>query len=271
MIDSLINMFSYPFMLRALIVGIFVSLCGALLGVNLVLKRYSMIGDGLSHVAFGAMAIASALNLAPLAVAVPVVLIAAFFLLGVKEGSRIKGDSAIALITSSSLATGVIVSTLTKGMNTDLMNYMFGSILSLSDADTYLSIFLSIAVVVFYIVFYRGIFTVTFDESFAKATGVRVDAYRTLTALLTAVVVVLGMRMMGTLLISALLIFPPLSAMRVTKNFKSTVILSAIISVVCFTAGILLSFVLSTPVGATVVIVNLAVFVINSLVSIIKK
>jgi len=271
MIDSIINMFSYPFMLRALIVGILVSLCGALLGVNLVLKRYSMIGDGLSHVAFGAMAIAAALNLAPLVVAIPVVLLAAFFLLGVKENSRIKGDSAIALITSSSLAIGVMIATLTEGMNTDLMNYMFGSILSLSDVDTYLSVALSIVVIAFYIIFYRGIFSVTFDESFAKATGVKVDAYRVLTALLTAIVVVLGMRMMGTLLISALLIFPPLSAMRVMKNFKMVVILSAVISVICFTAGIILSYVLSTPVGATVVIVNLTVFFINLIISVLKK
>lgn len=271
MTDFVINMFSYPFMLRALTVGMLVSLCGALLGVNLVLKRYSMIGDGLSHVAFGAMAIAAALNLAPLGAAIPVVLIAAFFLLGVKENSRIKGDSAIALITSSALAIGVMVSTMSKGMNTDLMNYMFGSILSLSDADAVLSVVLSVTVVALYIIFYRGIFAVTFDENFAKATGVRVDAYRTLTALLTAIVVVLGMRMMGTLLISSLLIFPPLSAMRLMRTFKGVVILSAVISVICFMAGIILSFALSTPVGATVVIANLVFFLISNIIGYIKK
>ncbi len=270
MIELIANIFSYPFMLRAIAVGTLVSLCSALLGVNLVLKKYSMIGDGLSHVSFGAMAIAACLGFSPLAVAVPVVIVAAFFLLGVKETSRIKGDSAIAVITSSSLATGIIVSTLSDGMNTDLMNYMFGSILSLSDADAVLCIVLSLITVVLYIVFYRGIFAVTFDETFAQATGVKVAVYRSLTAILTAVTVVIGMRMMGTLLISALLIFPPLSAMRITKTFKGTVVLSGIISLICFTSGILISFTCSAPVGATVVMVNLVVFICFSIISKIK-
>ena len=271
MINYIFHIFSHPFMIRALIVGLLVALCGALLGVNLVLKRCSMIGDGLSHVAFGAMAVAAALNFAPLVLAVPVVLIAAFFLMGVKENGKIKGDSAIAIITSSSLAIGVMVATFSKGMNTELMNYMFGSILSLSNFDTVFGIVLSVVVVSLYIIFYRGIFAVTFDESFAKATGVNVDAYRIMNSILTSVVVVLGMRMMGTLLISALLVFPPLSAMRVMKNYKGVVIVSAIISVVCFLAGLMVSSLFSTPVGATVVVANLVVFIIMGIVSFFKK
>ena len=270
MIELVMNILSYPFMLRAVIVGAVVAVCCALLGVNLVLKKYSMIGDGLSHVSFGAMAISAVLGFSPLAIAVPVVIIAAFMLLGVKETSKIKGDSAIAIITSSSLAIGIMVSTMSGGMNTDLMNYMFGSILSLGKTDTVICIILGLLTIFLYILFYRGIFAVTFDEIFAKATGVKTTVYRSLTAILTAVTVVIGMRMMGTLLISALLIFPPLSAMRVSKNFKVTVILSAIISLVCFITGILVSFVYATPVGATVVISNLVIFIIFSIISKIK-
>jgi zinc transport system permease protein len=266
MTDLINQILSYPFMVRALVVGILVSLCSALLGVNLVLKRYSMIGDGLSHVGFGAMAIATALNFAPLFLAVPFVLIAAILLLGVKENSRIKGDAAIAVITTGSLSVGIIVSSVSGGMNTDLMNYMFGSILSLSNADAILSIVLSLIIIVFYLFFYNGIFSVTFDEQFATATGIKTDIYRVLIAVLSAITVVLGMKMMGTLLISALLIFPPLSAMKMAKTFKSVVVLSAIISVICFILGLGLSFALGTPTGATVVVINLIVFLIAQII-----
>ena len=262
---EIINMLSYHFMQRALIVGVLVSLCAALLGVSLVLKRYSMIGDGLSHVGFGALAIASALNLAPLAVAVPTVIVAAVLLLRLSRNSRVKGDAAIAIISSSALAIGVISVSMTTGMNTEVSSYMFGSILSLSRSDAVLSVLLSAAVLLLFVLFYPRIFAVTFDENFSRATGTRTGVYNTLLAVLTAVTVVLGMRMMGALLISSLIIFPALSAMRLCRSFKAVILSAAIISVLCFLAGVMASYFLETPTGASIVVANLLVFAILSL------
>ncbi len=258
------ELFSYGFIVRALIVGTLVALCAALLGVSLVLKRYSMIGDGLSHVGFGALSVALALNVAPLEVSLPVVAVAAFLLLRLSERSVVKGDAAIALVSSSAIAIGIIVVSMTTGMNVDVYNYMFGSILAMSDSDVYLSVGVSIAVLALYIVFYNRIFAVTFDESFAKATGIRAGRYNMLIALLTALVIVVGMRMMGAMLISSLIIFPALTAMRVLRSFKSVVICAAVLSVVCFVIGIAISFAWSVPVGAGIVVVNLAAFLIFS-------
>lgn len=258
--SEIMNMLSYHFMQRAIIVGVLVSVCAALLGVSLVLKRYSMIGDGLSHVGFGALAVASAFGLAPLWVAVPVVIIAAVFLLNIQQSGKVKGDAAVAIISSASLAIGVITVSLTTGMNTEVSSYMFGSILSLSRSDTVLSVILSSAVLALFILFYPRIFAVTFDETFAKATGTDAGFYNMLLAVLTAVTVVLGMRMMGALLISSLIIFPALSAMRVCKSFKAVIITSAVISVLCFIAGITASYFLETPTGASIVAADLIVF-----------
>ena len=256
----LLELFSYSFITRAFIVGALVSLCASLLGVCLVLKRYSMIGDGLSHVSFGAMSVAAAMNLAPLAVSVPVVLVAAFLLLRISENSRIKGDAAIALISSSALAIGVIVTSLTTGLNTDVCNYMFGSVLAMTKSDVVLSIVLCVIVVSVFILFYNKIFAVTFDESFSRATGVSAGLYNTVIAMLTAVTIVLGMRIMGALLISSLVIFPALSAMRVCRRFKTVVVCAAVIGLVCFFAGMVASYVFETPVGASVVIMDLIAF-----------
>lgn len=261
-----IHMFSYHFMQRALIVGVLVSLCAALLGVSLVLKRYSMIGDGLSHVGFGALAIASALGFAPLAFTVPVVVVAAVLLLRLSRSSRVHGDAAIAIISSSALAIGVITVSLTTGMNTEVSSYMFGSILSLSRSDAILSVVLSLAVLVLFVLFYPRIFAVTFDETFSRATGTRTELYNTLLAVLTAVTVVLGMRMMGALLISSLIIFPALSAMRVCRSFKAVVLCSAAISVVCFVVGITASYFLETPTGASIVVADLCAFALFALI-----
>lgn len=263
MINALIEMFSYAFLIRAVVVGVLVSLCASLLGVTLVLKRYSMIGDGLSHVSFGAMAIAASLNIAPLYLAIPIVVLTAFLLLRISENSKIKGDAAIALVSSCALAIGVMIVSKTSGMNVDLYNYMFGSILSIGTQDTVLSIILCIIVLILYILFYNRIFSVTFDESFAKATGTNVSAFNILIAVLTAVTVVLGMRMMGALLISSLIIFPPLCAMNIFKKFRSVVISAGIISVICFFIGILISYIFETPTGASVVIINSIVFLIS--------
>lgn len=257
MIDMFFEMLSYPFMVRAFVVGILVSLCSALLGVSLVLKRYSMIGDGLSHVGFGALAVAAALNAAPLTVAIPVVVTAAILLLRVSANSKIKGDAAIALISTSALAVGIMVISMTTGMNTDVYNYMFGSILAMSSQDVKMSVLLSLAVLILYVFFYHKIFAVTFDETFAQATGVRAGLYNTLIAVLTAVTIVLGMRMMGTLLISSLIIFPALTSMRVCTTFRSVTVSSAVVSVVCFCIGITVSYFFAAPAGASVVIANL--------------
>ncbi len=271
MIQTLIEMFSYTFLTRALIVGLLVSLCAALLGVSLVLKRYSMIGDGLSHVGFGSMALATALGLSPLTVSIPVVMLAAFLLLRIRESSKIKGDAAIALISTGSLAIGVIIVSISTGMNTDVCNYMFGSILAMSKNDVYLSIALCAVVLVLFVLFYSKIFAVTFDENFAQATGTNAGAYTMLIALLTALTIVLGMRMMGALLISSLIIFPALISMRVCKTFRSVILCSAVVSVVCFFAGLVISYMAALPTGASIVGVSLLAFLLFSGAGILKK
>lgn len=258
--------FQYPFLTRAMIVGVLVALCAALLGVSLVLKRYSMIGDGLSHVGFGALAVALAMGWAPMAVAVPVVVVAAFLLLRLSETSKIKGDAAIGIISSSALAGGVVVISLSSGMNADVNGYLFGSILAMSNGDVVLSVALSIVVLALFILFYNKLFAVTFDESFAKATGTRAELYNMLIALLTALTIVVGMRVMGAMLISSLVIFPALTAMRVCRSFKAVVVTAALVSVVCLLAGLASSFAFDTPAGASVVLANLAVFLLFSLV-----
>jgi len=255
-------LFSYAFLIRALFVGVLISLCSSLLGVSLVLKRFSMIGDGLSHVGFGALAVATAFNWAPLAVSIPVVVVAAFLLLRLSERGRIKGDAAIALISASALSMGVFVVSKTTGMNTDIDNYLFGSILALTSEDVVLSVVLSLVVLVIFVMFYHRIFAVTFDESYARATGLKVQWYNTILALLTALTVVLGMRMMGALLISSLVIFPALSSMWLCKRFSTVTISAAIIAVFCFFFGLLVSLAYSTPTGASIVLANLAVFII---------
>jgi zinc transport system permease protein len=264
-------MLSYPFIVRALVGGILISLCAALLGVSLVLKRYSMIGDGLSHVSFGALSIAVAFGWAPLKLSIPVVTLAAFFLLRITENSKIKSDAAIAMISAASLATGIVVTSLTTGMTTDVSSYMFGSILAMSKEDVYFSAVLSVIVLGLYVFCYNKIFAVTFDESFAKATGVRVGLYNVLIAVLTALTIVLGMQMMGAMLISSLIIFPALTAMRVFKSFRSVVICSGVLAVVCFCIGLTLSYALSTPAGASVVLVDLAAYILFCVIQKIRR
>lgn len=266
MIELLKELFSYDFITRAIMVGVMVALCAALLGVSLVLKRYSMIGDGLSHVGFGALSVAVAMNVAPLKVSVPIVVLAAFLLLRISENGKIKGDAAIALISSSSIAVGIIVTSLTTGMNADVYNFLFGSILALSQNDVYLSIVLSVIVFILFIFFYNKIFAVTFDEGFAKATGTNSGVYNMLIALLTAITIVVGMRIMGALLISSLLIFPALSSMRIFRSFRGVVLSSALISVICFFFGTMASYVFDTPTGASIVAVNMVAFGLCSVI-----
>lgn len=258
----LMEMLSYPFLVRAFVGGILVSLCASLLGVSLVLKRYSMIGDGLSHVSFGALSIAVAIGWSPLQLSIPVVVAAAFFLLRITENGKTRSDAAIAMVSAGALSVGIIVTSLTTGMTTDVSSYMFGSILAMSPFDVYLSVLLSILVLGLFVIFYNKVFAVTFDESFAKATGVAVSRYKMLIAILTAVTIVLGMRMMGAMLISSLVIFPALTSMRVFKSFRSVVISSGILSVLCFVLGMMGSYIWSTPAGASIVVVNMAAYLI---------
>ncbi len=262
MMELLAKMLTYPFMQRAFAVGALVSLCAALLGVPLVLKRYSMIGDGLSHVGFGALAVAAALGLAPLSIAIPVVVAAAFVLLRISGSGKLKGDSAIALISTASLAVGIMVVSLTTGMTTDVENYMFGSILAMEKGDVTLSIVLSAAVLGMYLLCYNKIFAVTYDETFARATGVRTGLYDSVLAVMTAVTVVLGMRMMGALLISSLIVFPALSAMRLCRSFKRVILCAAVVSVLCFGAGMTISYLCATPAGASVVLMNVLLYAV---------
>ena len=268
----MIEFFSYGFIERAMIVGALVSLCAALLGAILVLKRYSMIGDGLSHVGFGAIAIGAAANLTPMDFALPMMIISAFVLLKLSSSSNSKmsGDSAIAIISSSALAIGITVCSVT-GMNSDLNSYLFGSILATSKEDAILAVILAVIIIVSFFIFYNKIFAVTFDDDFAKATGTPTNVYNMVIAVLTALTIVIGMRVMGTLLISALIIFPSLTSMRLFRNFKGVIISSVVISLFCFFTGMIVSFNFDTPTGATVVLVNLAIFIIFWIISKILK
>lgn len=260
----------YPFVRYALVVGILISLCSSLLGVTLVLKRFSFIGDGLSHVAFGAMAVAAVCNLSndmPLVLAITI--ISAILLLRTGQNSRIKGDAAVAMISVGALAIGYLLMNLfsTSGnLSGDVCSTLFGStsILTLTKTEVYLSAALSFCVMAAFTFFYHKVFAVTFDESFASATGVRTGVYNLLIAIITAVIIVLAMKLVGSLLISALIIFPALSAMRVFKSFRSVTICSAVLSVVCSLLGILSSILAGTPVGSTIVAVNILMFFVFS-------
>lgn len=257
-------------LLPALIGGIAVTLCSSLLGVSLVLKRYSMIGDGLSHVGFGALSIAAVIGIAaPLKVAIPVVAVAAVILLRMSERGHLKGDSAIAIFSTSALAIGILVSS-KAGLMQDVSSYMFGSILAMSKEDVALSAGLSVLVIGAYLILYHRIYAVTFDEEFSRATGINVQFYNTLLAVLTAITVVLGMMMMGSLLISSLIIFPSVSAMRVCRSFRGVVLCSALVSIFCFLLGFFVSLTMNTAPGASVVVANLLVFAVFSLIGYIR-
>lgn len=256
--------------LPALIGGIAVTICASLLGVTLVLKKYSMIGDGLSHIGYGALSVGAVLNLAPLKIALPAVIISAFILLRLNENSKLHGDSAIALFSTTALAIGILVSS-KAGLTNDVSQYMFGSILAMSKEDVIISVVMSVIVILAFIFLYNRIFAVTFDENFAKATGVNSGMYNMIFAVLTAVTVVLGMMMMGSLLISSLIVIPTLTAMRVCRSFRGVVITSAIISVVSFLIGMFTALLMNTTPGASIVIVNAVFFVIFSLIGKFRK
>ncbi|EEA81753.1 MAG: metal ABC transporter permease [Lachnospiraceae bacterium] len=269
LIDKLIFYFQYPFVRYALIVGVLIALCSSLLGVTLVLKRFSFIGDGLSHVAFGAMAVASVLNFTNNMIFIlPVTVICAVLLLRTGQNTKIKGDAAVAMISVGALAIGYLLMNLFStgpNLSGDVCSTLFGStsILTLTKGQVVLCSVLSVIVVAIFIIFYQKIFCVTFDETFAKATGMKTDFYNLLIAVITAVIIVLAMNLVGSLLISALVIFPALSAMRVYKTFFSVTICSVVLSVLCAVIGILLSILAGTPVGSTIVAIDIVAFMIS--------
>lgn len=278
MITKLQFYLQYPFVWYALIVGTLIALCSSLIGVTLVLKRYSFIGDGLSHVAFGAMAVATVFHLTNDTIFVmPVTIIAAVLLLRSGQNAKIKGDAAIAMLSVGALALGYLVLHLfstSANISGDVCSSLFGStsILTLSKQDVWLCVIMAAAVILIFWICYNRIFAVTFDENFAKATGIQADRYNLWIAIIIAVIIVLGMNLVGSLLISALIIFPALSAMQIFQNFKQVVICSAVISVSCALIGILISILFSTPVGATIVAADMIVFLLGSLVGrIIRK
>ncbi len=256
----------YPFVRYALIVGVLIALCSSLLGVTLVLKRFSFIGDGLSHVAFGAMAIASVVNLTNrMFLVLPFTILSAVLLLRTGQNARIKGDAAIAMISVGALAFGYLIMNIfstSSNLSGDVCSTLFGStsILTLTVREVWLCVVLSVAVVVIFVLFYNKIFAVTFDESFAKAVGTNADRYNLLIAVVIAVIIVLAMNLVGSLLISALVIFPALSAMRLFRSFRTVTVFSAVLSVVCAVAGIVISVLAGTPVGSTIVAVDAAAF-----------
>lgn len=261
MILSIFDMFSYDFIVKAFIVGICIAVSSSLLGVNMVLKNKSMIGDGLSHVAFGACAIALALNWAPLLVTIPIVMIASFLILKLSEKNKIHGDALIALLATSSLAIGYIIIH-TGGVNIDINSYLYGSIYGISNTDMILSIILLVIVVGSFVLFYNRIFSVTFDEDFSKSTGIKTELYSIIISILCSLTVVIGMKVMGTLLVSSLILFPVISAKQIFKTYKGVVITSVVTSVICFIIGLILNYYVDMPVGATIVVVNLGLFII---------
>lgn len=268
--NNLLEIFSYAFMIRAFFAGIIISLCASLLGVSMVLRKNSMIGDGLSHVGFGCLAIATVLGFAPLEFTIPIVVVVSFFILKLNDNHKIHGDSAIALISASSLAIGIMAISIVKGVNTDINSYLFGSILSIGEKDLILSIILGIIILILFIISYNKIFALTFDESFAKSIGIKTNVYNIILSVLCSITIVLGMRIVGALLISSLIIFPCLSARCIFKNYKSVMISSGIISCICFTIGLIVSFIFDIPTGASIVVINLGVLLLFMFISFLK-
>ncbi len=262
--SDIMNLLSYTFMQRAILCGIAISFSAALIGVILTLKNYSMIGHGLGEVGFAALALAVALNLPPIAVSIPIVIIAAIIIMFISQKKGESADIIIALVATGALSLGVIITAFTSGFGSDSYNYMFGSILAMNTGDVILSIILTVLSIGIYIAFYNRLFLVTFDEKYAKTTGINVTFYQFLIALLTALVVVVGMRMMGTMLISSLIVFPAIIAKKFTTSFKGLVIMSVLTSVICFIIGIFTSFFLNMPTGAGIVLVYIILLAIST-------
>lgn len=270
MLDAFLDMWSYEFMIRAFVIGTLVSICAALVGLPLVLKRCSMIGDGLSHVAFGALALAIALHMLPLTLAAPVVMISAFFLLKIADSERFSGDAAIAMVSASALALGITAVSMSEGFNTDAQNYLFGTILAMSNESFWTGIVLCFGVMGLYALLYQRLMAITFDGAFAKAMGLPVERLRSTLAIMSAAVIVTGMHLMGALLISSLLVFPAMTAMRLCARYFTTVVTAIVVGVVALWMGLIASYLWNVPAGAGIVLANAILFILASLVRLIR-
>lgn len=262
--EIIMELLKYPFMQRAIVCGVAISFCAALIGVILVLKRYSMIGHGLGEVGFAALSLALVLGLPEMYIAIPIVIIASFIILIISQKKGDSGDITIALVSSGALAFGIIITALNNGFNIDVYNYMFGSILTMTTSDVIVSVVLPILLIITYVIFYNRFFMITYDEKYAKVCGINVTFYQFLIALFTALVVVIGMRMMGTLLISSLIVFPAIIARKLTHSFRGMSVMSVAISVLCFLFGLIISSVVNLPTGASIVMVYIVVLLISS-------
>lgn len=266
MIVELIKIFQYEFMIKALVVGSLIGITCSFLGVFLVLKKQAMIGDGLAHVSFAAIAISLLLNAQPILVSLPIVIGSSVLILKLNEKAGIHGDAAIGLMSSFSVATGIMIASVAKGFNVDLFSYLFGSILVIKDAEVYYSIGLSILVLTVIVIYYDQLFSITYDEEFARVQGINTKFFNYLISILTSITIVLGIRVVGTMLISALIIFPTVSALQVARSFKNTIFISATISVLSVFIGIVASFMLDLPTGATIVVANAGFFILMFIV-----
>jgi zinc transport system permease protein len=261
-IASIFQALQYDFILKALLVGSLIAVCASVLGIFLVLKKYSMIGDGLAHVSFATVALALWLSASPLLVSIPIVILASFFILKLTEKASMHGDAAISLVSSFSIALAVMIASLARGFNVDLMSYLFGSILVISNMDVIISAVLSLVVLVTVFFFYQDLFAVTYDEEYAQAVGMNTKFLNYLLAVLTSITIALGIRVVGTMLISSLIVFPTVTALQVSKGFKSTILIAMMVSVVCVIAGVFLSFAFNMPTGAMIVLLNALAFAV---------
>ena len=269
-ITSIFKLLSYAFVQRALIVGLLIAISSSFLGIFLVLRKYSMIGDGLAHVSFATVALALVLNQSPLIISIPIVSLASLLILKLSEENRIGGDAAIGLIASTSLAIGVFITSVSNGFSVDLSSYLFGSILIIAQSDVYLSLVLTVLIVSLVLVFYQDLFAMTYDLDYAKVSGRKTKRLNQLLSILTAITIVLGIRVVGTMLISSLIIFPTVSALRLSKGFKSTIIWAVIIAIISVMSGILISVTLDFPTGSSIVLINAILFGLISLITMVK-
>ena len=269
-ITSIFKLLSYAFVQRALIVGLLIAISSSFLGIFLVLRKYSMIGDGLAHVSFATVALALVLNQSPLIISIPIVSLASLLILKLSEENRIGGDAAIGLIASTSLAIGVFITSVSNGFSVDLSSYLFGSILIIAQSDVYLSLVLTVLIASLVLVFYQDLFAMTYDLDYAKVSGRKTKRLNQLLSILTAITIVLGIRVVGTMLISSLIIFPTVSALRLSKGFKSTIIWAVIIAIISVMSGILISVTLDFPTGSSIVLINALLFGLISLITMVK-
>ena len=265
------EIFKQDFMIKALITGIFIAISCSLLGVFLVLKNMSLIGDGLAHVSFAAIAIGLLVSDKPIIISIPIVIVASFLVLLLKEKAKIDADATIGLLSSFSIAVGVIIASVAKGFNIDLFSYLFGSILFISPSEMILSGLLAIILIVLVLLFYNDLFSITFDENFAKISGIKVRRINYLLSVLISVTIVLGIRIVGTMLISSLIVFPSVSALQISKGFKRTLLFSVLFSMIAVVLGIIFSYILNVPTGALIVVVNAIIFLITLIIRVIKR